>query len=358
MHVAYYVSGHGYGHGVRASAVANALCSDTRLTVRSSLPESFFREEIRRDFSYVKDELDCGCLQSDCVTVDIEETARRYAVIAEANAGRLDEHAEWLRGSGVDIVVSDIVPFAFEAARAAGVPSVAVSNFSWLDIYAPYVERISWFRPHVEHIERQCAMADLLLALHPPNALKGFGAREEMPIVGREGRDRRDEIVRHLGIDPGRCLGLVYVGVFGLDTAPWERLERFREWEFFGIHRLHAQPVNYHVVDKKSFRYQDLSASVDCVIAKLGYGVYAESLLHGVPLVFFPRVDFAEYPVLERSILDHGSGIRLEREHFCAVQWEQALDRVRANPRPRRYPNTGAKLCARRIEQYVRRCGG
>ena len=50
---------------------------------------------------------------------------------------KLAKEVAWLqdRGSGgsggVDLVVSDVVPLACAAAKAAGIPSVCVSNFSW-----------------------------------------------------------------------------------------------------------------------------------------------------------------------------------------------------------------------------------
>jgi L-arabinokinase len=37
----------------------------------------------------------------------------------------------WLRATCTDLVVSDIVPLACAAAAAAGIPAVAVTNFSW-----------------------------------------------------------------------------------------------------------------------------------------------------------------------------------------------------------------------------------
>ena len=52
---------------------------------------------------------------------------------------KLAKEMAWLRdkgsggSGGVDLVVSDVVPLACAAAKAAGVPSVCVSNFSWGD---------------------------------------------------------------------------------------------------------------------------------------------------------------------------------------------------------------------------------
>ena len=175
-----------------------------------------------------------------------------------------------------------------------------------------------------------------------------------MPVVGREGRSRRSAIREHFRIDPGKSIGLIYTGIFGLDEAAWADIGRFNEWEFLGIQPLPVRPPNYHIVDKRLFRYEDLSASVDCVISKLGYGVYAESRLGGVPLLFCPRTDFAEYPVLEASIMACGNGYRLGRDEFLDIRWGAALDWVRSGSHEPSQPNTGATLCARRIEEFAR----
>ena len=354
MHIVYYISGHGYGHGVRSCAICNQFSDNVRLTIRSSLPVRFFHEELRRDFTHVADEADCGCVQSDGVTVDIGRTARRYAAIAEANGRRLGEQVRWLTDSGADVIVSDIVPFAFEVARGAGIPSVAVTNFSWLDIYEPYGSVVPSFRPCIEHIARQYGMATLLLALEPADELRGFVRRLDMPVAGRRGINRSAEIRQSLGICGETRLALIYMGEFGLEGAAWKRLERFDGWHFIGIHDMHPCPANYHPVGKSDWRYEDMSASVDCVIGKLGYGVYAECRINAVPLIFLPRTDFTELQVLERSISEWGHGYCLSPDRFRNIEWGDALMRIRERQRPLPCDDGGARACAREIESLRR----
>jgi len=351
MHVAYYITGHGYGHGVRSCAVCNEFSNDIRLTIRTNLSRDFLDSEMRREFEYVEEELDCGCIQTDSVTVDIEKTIQRYSEIAEANAGRLGRHVAWARSENVDVIVCDITPFACEVAHNAGVTSVVVSNFSWVDIYEPYAETSSRFRPIVEQMKQQYALADLLLALEPPNALNGFRRREDMPVVGRTGTARPDDIRRHFGIGRQKKIAVIYVGPFGLDTVAWPHIERFRDWEFIGLHPLPVQPKNFHTAPKGFLPYEDLCASADCIISKLGYGVYSECIVNGVPLVFCPRNDFAEYPVLEQSILSWGHAYRLSLDKFINVEWDDALNRIAGTSAPEPVRTNAAYRCARRIEQ-------
>lgn len=46
-----------------------------------------------------------------------------------ANAAQTE--SQWLKACSIDVVVSDVVPLCCSAARAVGIPSICVSNFSW-----------------------------------------------------------------------------------------------------------------------------------------------------------------------------------------------------------------------------------
>ena len=83
MTICYYITGHGFGHSVRAAQVIRALPGDQRLIIKTTAPPSFFREELPgREFALIRDEFDCGVLQTDSVTVRPRETLDRYAQIA------------------------------------------------------------------------------------------------------------------------------------------------------------------------------------------------------------------------------------------------------------------------------------
>jgi hypothetical protein len=334
MHIVYYITGHGYGHGVRGSALCNALEPSVRLSFRTALPRRFFEEEIARPFAYHAVEYDCGCIQNDSLSVDIEKTLQSYMDIARRNSRLFEQEVRQVRDMGPDAIISDITPFAFEVAREAGVASIAVTNFTWYDIYEPYVSVQPSFRPYLDHMARQYSLADLVIALSPANAMEPFtAARYFASVIGRSGRDRGMELRDRFAIPVSKRIGLIYAGTFGLDSIDWSNLAQFKDWEFIGVYPLPNQAGNYHLVNKSEFRYQDLMASVDCVITKIGYGVYAECLLHGLPLIYAPRKDFAEHAILEQGVKTWGGAIRLEEQPFLALQWHDALKRVaRMNP--------------------------
>jgi L-arabinokinase len=193
------------------------------------------------------------------------------------------------------------------------------------------------------------ALADTVCALYPQNAMECFGNRIDTDIVGRYGTSVRHEIMRKYAIAPGTSLGLIYAGSFGMDTVRWERLETIQGWSFIGIYPLSPAPSNYYCIDSSEFRYQNLSASVDCVIGKVGYGTFSESILNGVPMLFVPRKQFAEYPVLERALFRWGHGHRLTEQAFFGVRWEAALREIRHRAPPPPYRSDGVGQCVNQI---------
>ena len=351
MKLLYYITSHGYGHAVRAAAICNMLSADVEIVFRTTVPKRFFIEEVTRPFSYEPAEFDCGCVQTDGVTVDKKKTVSAYTMIADRNKGLLEAEAQWCRKQAVDCIASDIVPFAFEAAKTAGIPSVAATNFTWHTIYERYAEEYPVFQPYLDKIKEQYATADLLCAMYPANDMGYFTKTVSVGPVGRVGTDVRQRLAREFNMRPEKKIGLIYTGSFGMDAVSWKRLERFDGWEFFGLYPLPASPFNYHLLSEYAFRYQDCIATADVMIGKLGYGTCAECLINGLPLIYLPRSDFAEFPVLHRALSDWGYGYCLSRDTYRALDLHDTLDMAVKKGKPRPMKSDGARMCAGEIEK-------
>ena len=355
MKILCYLTAHGYGHAVRTSTICNELSRNVRLIFRTTIPENFFREEVKRPFEYLPGQFDCGCIQSDSVTVDKKETLQTYMTLAEQNIARLEEEVRFCREQRIDGIVSDITPLAFEVARKAGLPSVAVANFTWFDIYAPYMWEFPSFAPFLEKIRRQYQMADLLLELMPSMGMPYFANRVRIPPVAKQGRNKSGRLKEHLGLEKDLRIALIYVGELGMEEIRWGDLGKVRGWHFLGIYPLPGASANYHLMDKKTFPYEDLVASAELMVTKIGYGVVSQALINGTPLIYLPREDFAEFPVLEKAIQKWGHGYRLSKEDYCTLKWERVLEEVSKRERPKPVPSEGGRICARKIENLIRR---
>ncbi len=324
--VAFFITGHGFGHGVRNAAVIEALPPSVDVHIFTSLPEAFFREELHRPYRVHACEIDCGCLQSSSVDVDVDATLARYAELDAGREAAITGIASRLRSLGIDLVVGDIPPLAFPIARAAGIPSLALCNFTWVDIYRPYVETRPRYRPMLERMQADYALADRSLRLWPYMEGGMPGPVEDAGLLCRPGRERRREFAERFGFDPGKRWALVYVGTYGLEGVEWGNLARFADWEFIGLHALRGAPANYHLLRKDpSFRYADLTASCDLVLGKLGYSLIAECLSQAKPILFLGRTDFAEFPMLKAVVEGGGWGREIPFPDFRVLRIGDSL---------------------------------
>jgi hypothetical protein len=197
-------------------------------------------------------------------------------------------------------------------------------------------------------------LADLLLALYPSSTMSYFRNQVSVGPVGRVGRNVRSRLFSEFGVIPGKKIGLIYTGDFGMDAVLWKRLEIFDEWEYFGLYPLPGSPRNYHQISKKDFRFQDCIASADVMISKLGYGVCAECFINGLPIIYLPRTGFAEFPVLEKAVQAWGYGFLLSKEDFCSLHWIEALDAVEKQGKPAPMPSDGDLRCSEEIVRLIR----
>lgn len=345
----YYVTGHGFGHAVRTAQILKALPPELPLLVKTTAPERLFREELPgREFEYVAAEYDCGCLQSDSVSVLKRETLTRYGEIARRNQDHLADEIVFLRERGVKCVASDIPSFPLYAAREAGVPSGAIGNFTWHDIYAEYAETAE-DEALLAQMAAQYASATvgLITPLSLPSTPGLFPNVERVPLVARRGSPIRSILTEVLDIPPEKHLALLYLGGWGLDVD-WPALERFTDWCFLGDR---AAPIaNARVFDPSVLRYADVAASVDAVVSKAGYGTVTECIANSVPLVYLPRHGFAEHDALVSGMNKWGGGIAISEAAFHAGEWADALQSaLHAAPDPNAFATNGAKVIAEKL---------
>ncbi len=307
--LAFFITGHGYGHGVRQAALINALPTTIHPLIFTSLPETFFREELGREFRYFNLEIDCGCIQPDSVHIDIEATLETYARIDESREQLIPQVAKTLVDENVSAVVGDIPPLAFAIAAYAKLPSLAISNFNWADIYRPFVAARPEFKDLLARIESDYALAGKHGRLLPGVPSQVFRDEVEVGLLSRRGRNRRDELAKRHGLDAGKRWCLVYMGSFGMPGVKWENLSRFHNWEFLGVYPLEGAPGNYHRVPiSPDCNYADWTASCDVVLGKLGYGLVAECLHLGKGILFMGRRDFVEFDYLKTLLESRGQG--------------------------------------------------
>lgn len=365
-----YISGHGFGHASRSIAVVNTLLAQrpgVRVVVRSSVAPWLFAATADPRVEFETAETDTGVVQFDSLSLDEAATLARARAFMAGTDARAEAEARRLQDLGARLVVFDIPALGPAASSRAGLPSVALGNFTWDWIYAGYDGGADVAAAVGE------AYAGTTLALRLPLS-GGFAtmpAVRDIPFVARHATRSRADLRALIGVGEHERVALSSFGGYGLERLNLQPLTNIRGWKVIvgstGVPRSVEPPLNDRrtivertegslvCIDERAlyasgFRYEDLVASVDVVVTKPGYGIVSECLANDTALVYTDRGRFAEYEVMVREMPAFLKCAYIGHGELLAGRWGPALDAAFSRPvPPERPPTDGAGVAAAEI---------
>ena len=354
------VSGHGFGHASRQTEIIRALHAqrpDVAIDIRTSAPRWLFERALDFPFSFETVELDTGVVQVDSLEVDVRTSITRAAVFHRALDERVDAEARALTARGADLVVADVPPLACAAAARAGIPAMAVGNFTWgLDLRrlpgdgGAGPPRTSCKRSGDAYSH---ATAACRLPLHG-----GFGAFEtivDVPLVARRSTRKPGAVRRQLELPRDAALALFAFGRYGIGTVDWSEVARIRHCRVVFTTGSHPDggpdSHSFATLDERSMAarsiaFEDLVAAVDVVVTKPGYGMIAECAANDTAMLYTSRGRFPEYEVLVAGLPALTRAAFIDHDDLFAGRWGEHLDRLLAQPRPKPPAADGAQVVA------------
>lgn len=341
-----YVSGHGFGHTTRVSEVLRIVRGRSPrmpLAVVTSAPEGLYRRAVPGDVEVRRLECDVGLVQKGALVIDEEATERACRAFALRWKSLVASEARWLRRARAGVVLGDIPPLAFAAAAEAGVPGVALANFSWDWIYRHLAARQPGLAWPADLAARAYSRADLLLELPFAGDLAAFPRRERIPLIARRPRLPRGEARRRLELDT-RPAVLVSFGGLGLPGLSPGVLGGLREFRFLMPEELHGPRI-----EALGVSYADVVGAVDVVLTKPGYGIVSDAIGAGTRLVYTDRGDFPEYPILVREMSRYLPCVHVSNEDLLAGRLAQPIRAVLGLPMPEPPDLGGAARAAERL---------
>ncbi len=368
--IACYISGHGFGHASRAIEVIHAVmrrAPRTRVAIRTSVQRWLFDLTLDAPAEFHEIECDTGVTQLDSLRLDAGATVDRAAAFYATWGDLVPREAAFLREAQADVVVADIPPLACAAAHAAGIPAVALGNFTWDWIYEGYVEHGEDEPPFLATIRDAYRAATHTLRLP---MWGGFAAMDparitDIPLVARHAGHPSAETRAALGLPHDLPLVLLSFGGYGIEGFSLDRLSL----PGFGVvttgqigNREPRDDTKARVfrIDERhlygaGFRYEDLVAACDVVVSKPGYGIIAECAANGAALLYTSRGRFAEYDVLVASLPSLVRSRFIPQDDLFAGRWlpylRELIEQQRPNPPP---ASNGAEIAAQFILDQVR----
>jgi L-arabinokinase len=383
--ILYAITGHGYGHATRSLAIAGEIRKrhpDLAITYSTAVPQSFLERSgagplalvdivpagggtahagprVGSGGRYRFQDYEPGTMDGSYLAVDPEATRAAYRRFFSERERRISLEAENLKAGRYCGVISDVAAVPIAAAGRAGIPAVAVSNFTWDWILSPYLEERG-DRRILDAIREDYRPAEVYLRLpfHPPE--HPFRAVEDVPLVGRRATLSRDEVRRRLGLSAHtqRPLALVTIGGFSAEGWPAVRVPGFSGLDFLVVGRI---PLEFSdagalaIPDDlgKVVGFTDLVAAADLVISKPGYGICSECAAAGTPILCVERAGFRESPVLRDSVGKIVPCREIPLSEFLAGRWEPFVTDLLSAPRPPPSPTPGAAVAAERIGEIL-----
>lgn len=346
--IAWFVSPHGFGHAARASAVIaaiHAIDPKIRFHIFTTVPEFFFKESLEPGcFTYHDQLTDIGLAQRSALEPDLPETIRRLDSFLPFDEGEVARLAELLKESRCAAVVCEIAPLGIAVAKAAGIPSIQVENFTWDWIYHEFAGDFPALVPHMDYLRRQFDSVDFHIRALPA-VLRG-NPHLITPPIGRKSRIPAAEIKSKLGqkmdIPQNARVLLITMGGVPEDLPFLHRLGQFPD-TFFVIPGSPAFSREGNVIRlpyDSGFYHPHLIAASDAVMGKPGYSTLAEIYLAGVPYGYIARDNFRESRIMEAFIQKEMKGISFSETGYRSGAWLDRLPELLELPR---IPRTDAQ---------------
>jgi UDP:flavonoid glycosyltransferase YjiC (YdhE family) len=362
--VCFYVSGHGFGHASRVIEVINALRErrpDLRVVVRTTAAPWLFNLTVRGPVDYHHGDVDTGVVQIDSLHLDADATVLRAREFMRTFDARVAAEAAFLRHQRAAMVVADLPPLGIAAAKRAGLPAIALGNFTWDWIYSGYPDTDDLVR----EIADVYADADIALRLPMHGGFASFGKTVDLPFVARRSAREPADTREALGLPASERLVLVSFGGYGLEGLDLDALSRLDGYVALvsgsvplgdlpagarSGRRGSLLPIDEHAMYNAGRRYEDLVRAVDVVATKPGYGIIAECVANRTAILYTSRGRFVEYDVLVQAMPRVLRCGYIAHHDLFAGRWRTALDAILTQPPPPESPPTnGAEVLARMI---------
>jgi hypothetical protein len=332
MHILVAVSPHGFGHAAQVAPVINALVRRLpalRVTVQSTVAAWFLRQRIDTDFQLVDRSSDFGLMMNSALNIDLESSTSAYAELHGSWEARVSEEASLLRALAPSLVLADVPYLSLAAAQAAAIPALALCSLNWADIYRHYFSHRREAPCVLQQMETAYRAAAAFLCPEPCMPMHWLNNTVSIAPIAARGQNRRAALNELLGLDSSTALVLVAPG--GVHTR--FAMERWPADQH--IHWLVSE--NWRVVhpcatafERTGMAFTDLVTSCDAVLGKCGYGTVTECVVNGTPLLYIPRPDWPEEPILLSWLNNHRAAVEVSPEKLASGNFGDSVAAARA----------------------------
>jgi uncharacterized protein (TIGR00661 family) len=319
MTIAYYISDYGFGHAARSVSLIRQLLKmkeNVSVFICHSFAFDFLRESLKGEnrVAFREIETDIGyVLQKGSIEPDIEKLTIEYEKYLKKWSFLIEQERIFLKTNQIDLVISDISAFPFEAAYELGIPSIGISNFTWYTAYQGLIPELL-LEPLKKAYKKMTFFFSLAGSQEPDWGMKGT---KQFGFFARKLDSNEVNRIRKF-VNP---TGEKYVVFFGLGMKiNIEQLERLPIWNssnctFIVSSNVKVKRENVFAIPEDYIESQHYIAAADFVISKSGWGIVSEAVCTHKPLLILDRQTMKE---------DQNTISYLKKHELCqTITWNE-----------------------------------
>ncbi|ESA38368.1 glycosyl transferase [Leptolyngbya sp. Heron Island J] len=349
------ITNHGFGHSTRAASVLLTLQQirpDVEIILATTAPQWLLQSYLQPErVTYRPVSFDIGVLQSDSLTMDKAATLEKLKWIRDHQDEILAPEIEFIKNTGVGLILGDIPPLLTQLAKAVDLPCWMMGNFGWDFIYRPWGGEFEAIADWIAACFREC---DRMFRLPFHEAMTAFPNILDVGLTGGTPKLTAEAIRERFGITtPSDLTVLLTFGGLGLAKIPYEKaLRAYPDWQFLTFDRQAPELPNLIKIVDLSLRPADMMVLCDRVVSKPGYSTFAEACRLERGVVTLPREGFAEAQLLLDGIQRHAHHQLLNSEAFFGGDWS-FLEQPLVPPKGEKLATDGNAAIANAISDYL-----
>lgn len=288
--IAFFISDHGFGHASRNIPIIRYILGankDIRVIIKTGKNQGEFIRSLVGDFSgrvrYFFDLMDVGLiLRENSLDIDTEKLTEKVEEYIQKFEEKVSKKIKFLHYYNVNLVVRDIVPWIFKYSKKLNIPSILISNFTWVEIYKEHLSR----EVCNEYIEcYKLADKALFYELYMDEMKEYIKDYEEVSLCSRD-----FDLVKVDKIKNSFKRPIVYLSV-GRSVELKEEMDVSNlNYDFIVTDGIRLKGDNVYYLTSA----QDYLMASDFVITKAGCGTVSEALLAKKKIALLSRDNVAE----------------------------------------------------------------
>ncbi|MFW9916579.1 MAG: glycosyltransferase family protein [Candidatus Thorarchaeota archaeon] len=359
--VVYYISDHGLGHATRSLAIIKALCkeeNDLRISIRTSRNANLMKNALsNEDIPIYEEKNDFGLIQGDSLSISSRATKRAFEEWMHSWQKWLRQEYQRLKNR-VDLLISDICPQPFLLAEKLGIPSIAISNFTWLDQYKQILESDRLLELEQAY---NAASSALILPFNMEMAGIRTNRKKEIALVFRP--PTRDLSALQSQYRPLKDKRLMFIRAEGGSLAYSLSLNRWKVPNSVifvtGSRNVEGMSKQIFWIPTAESNHQDFVMASELIVTKAGYSILSEAVAARIPLILIETAGFPEAATMSEQAVSLGIAQLHSMDSLLRATWldkQDELDSLRNayNHLPRRYTENGIVEAIEHILEYLR----